>query len=300
MNEALASRDRALTRHRLCPSSVRRLRLAVGKSPIPLLVALLLVSCGGSGQSQPGAATEQLPSARATLTAATIVAGGPTAIAAATASAVATQQAGGVAPQNPATATSIAATVIAGGPTAIARATAIALTATPGPAATPGAGNGGDSTPSATSTPVPAVHLTLSGSDNVAVDSTVQFDVRLEGEVESVAAFNFDIVYDKRLLTLDAPVPAQLDTGSRQFQCNLPPATGDVGSDPNSGRARLVCFSFGGESAPAPQTPLTLATITLHGVSSGNTTLTFDNVAVFSPDAKGITVDTPSKDIAVR
>ncbi len=266
-----------------------------------LAAILLVTSCGGGDhKSASNSAGEDGGLAQATRVAATIVAGGPTAIAAATANAAATQQAGGVAPQNPATVTSIAATVIAGGPTAIARATAAALTATPRPIATPGAGNGGTSTPSATSTPVPAVQLTLSGSDSVDVGSTAQLEVRLEGEVESVAAFNFDIVYDKRLVTLDAPVPAQLDTGSRQFQCNLPPATGDVGSDPDTGRARLVCFSFGGESAAAPQTPLTLATITLHGVSAGNATLTFENVAVFSPDAKGIEVDTPSKEIIVR
>jgi hypothetical protein len=266
---------------------------------LPLAALVLLASCGGGAKNATSPGDQQARSEQATTVAATVVAGGPTAIAAATANAAATQQAGG-APQNPATATAIAATVIAGGPTAIARATAASLTATTRPVATPGDGNGGNNTPSATSTPVPAVHLTLSGSDNVAIGSTVQLEIRLEGEVESVAAFNFDIVYDQRLVTLDAPEPAQLDTGQRQFQCNLPQASGDIDPDPNIGRARLVCFSFGGESAPAPQTPLTIAAITLRGVSAGNATLTFENVGVFSPNAKGIPVDTPSKEIVVR
>lgn len=266
---------------------------------LPLAALFLLASCGGGAKNAASPGDQQARSEQATMVAATIVAGGPTVIAAATANAGATQQAEGGTPQNPAAATSIAATIIAGGPTAIARATAEALTATPGLAATPGADSGG-TPPPAVSTPAPSVQLTFSGPDEVGNGDAVELDVRLEGEVESVAAFNFDIVYDKRLLTLEAPVPAQLDTAQRQFQCNLPQASGDIDSDPNVGRARLVCFSFGGESAPAPQTPLTLATVTLHGVSAGNATLTFDNVAVFSPDAKGIAVDTPSKEINVK
>ena len=66
------------------------------------------------------------------------------------------------------------------------------------------------------------------------------------------------------------------------------------------GRARLVCFSFGGEDAPAPQTPLTLATIELRGVSAGSVTLRFENVAIFTPDAEAVTVATTPATIRVE
>jgi hypothetical protein len=258
---------------------------------LPLAALVLLASCGGGAKNATSPGDQQARSEQATMVAATVVAGGPTAIAAATANAAATQQAGGSALENPATATSIAATVIAGGPTAIARATAEALTATPG-----------SGSPSAKPAPQAQVRLILSGPESLGAGETAELEIRLEGEVEPIAAFNFDIVYDQRLVTLDAPVPPvdALNIGDRQFQCSLPQPSGDIDPDPNVGRSRLICFSFGGESAPAPQTPLTLATVTLHGVSAGDATLTFENVAVFSPDAKGIAVHAPSKEINVR
>ncbi len=186
-------------------------------------------------------------------------------------------------PDAPATATAVAATVIAGGPTAIAQATAAA-----------------GQPP--TATPVPRLQVTLGVATTVSAGSSIDLEVRVDGPATSIAAFNFDIVYDQRLLTFDAPTPdlTVLNTPDRQFQCNLPAPSGDVDPDPTVGRARLVCFSYGGTQASAPNAPLVLARITLHAVAAGQATLTFENTAVFTPDAKNVTIAAVSAQVTVN
>ena len=89
-----------------------------------------------------------------------------------------------------------------------------------------------------------------------------------------------------------APAPALdvLNTGDRTFQCDLPPPSGDLDSDPQVGRARPVCFSFGGAQASAPSLPTMAATIQLTGAMPGTAELRFENVAFFTPDATPISV----------
>lgn len=182
--------------------------------------------------------------------------------------------------------TTLVATSILGSPTAIAEAT-LQAQSTPRDAnnATPDASGGG--TPSA-----PKGRVVLQGPDTTAPGQNATFLVRLEGSGDGVAAFNFDIVYDQRLVTLDAPLPdlQMLNAASRQWQCNLPPASGDVDQNPNIGRARLSCVSFGGAEAPAPHTPLTLATVTVRGIAAGTAELRLQNVAVFGPDETNLPV----------
>lgn len=139
---------------------------------------------------------------------------------------------------------------------------------------------------------MPAQQLTIDAPADVTSGEQVRLAIRMVGESVRVAAFNFDVVYDQRLVVLEAPEPAldELNTAGREFNCNLPPASGDVDPDPAIGRMRLVCFSFGGVEAEAPNAPLTLATVSMRGISSGTATLQFENVAVFTPDGQPVTV----------
>lgn len=216
-------------------------------------------------------------------------------------------------------ATAVAATVIAGGPTAIAEGTEQARAASIGATGTDRSGSEADGSsssspngssaaqepgtmPSSNATPEAQLRVVLAESSGVVVNGTVASTVRLEGDIRDVAAFNFDIVYDQRLVTLDAPGPNldALNVGIRRWQCDLPPANGDVDPDPTIGRARLVCFSFGGPDGPAPETPLTIATVTVRGVSRGLTALRLENIAVFGPDAHAITVDASPATVQVE
>jgi hypothetical protein len=137
---------------------------------------------------------------------------------------------------------------------------------------------------------------------SIEADDTAQVSVRLEGDPTAFAAFNFDVVYDQTLVSLDAPEPAiaDLNTADRTFQCDLPPPSGDVDPDPQIGRARLVCFSFGGPEASAPSPPITVATIDLTAVQAGAAELTFENVAFFTPDATAIPIAPESGTVLVE
>jgi hypothetical protein len=150
----------------------------------------------------------------------------------------------------------------------------------------------GPLTPTPTTSPGGGLQLTLVAPASVGVGDTIQLSVRLEGDTVAFAAFNFDVVYDQTLVSLGAPEPAldALNTTDRTFQCDLPPPSGDVDPDPDVGRARLVCFSFGGTQASAPSSPITIATIELTGLNAGTTQLRFENVAFFTRDATSIPV----------
>ncbi len=145
----------------------------------------------------------------------------------------------------------------------------------------------------ATRTAAPAMKLTARRSG----DTTIEISV--EGAVERIAAFNLDVVYDQAAFTIEAIAPALdvLEVPGRDFSCNAPPPSPDVDPDPTVGRARLVCFSFGGLAAPAAETPVTIARLT---VPSGTATprLRFENVAIFRPDATGIPIDAPPAKVA--
>jgi len=163
--------------------------------------------------------------------------------------------------------------------------TATASPSTPTPTTAP-------STATPTATPAGGLQLTVVGPGSVDVGSTIELSIRLQGDAVAFAAFNFDLVYDQTLVSLGAPEAAldALNTADRTFQCDLPPSSGDVDPDPQVGRARLVCFSFGGPQASAPSSPTTVATIELTGVAAGTAALTFENVAFFTPDASPITI----------
>jgi hypothetical protein len=163
--------------------------------------------------------------------------------------------------------------------------TATASPSTPTPTTAP-------STATPTATPAGGLQLTVVGPGSVDVGSTIELSIRLQGDSVGFAAFNFDVVYDQTLVSLAAPEPAldDLNTADRTFQCDLPPPSGDVDPDPQVGRARLVCFSFGGPQASAPSSPITIAAIELTGVTAGTAVLTFENVAFFTPEATPISV----------
>jgi hypothetical protein len=166
---------------------------------------------------------------------------------------------------------------------------------------TPGS-NGTGSAPGASPTPAPDRQLTLSVPASIRKGETASVPVRLTGDATQVAAFNFDIVYDQTVVSIAAPDPdlEALDTEERSFQCNLPPASGDVDPDSKVGRARLVCFSFGGASVSAPTSPTTLATLQVTGLKTGTTELTFENVAFFKPDATAVTVAAPPVSVEIK
>ncbi len=140
-------------------------------------------------------------------------------------------------------------------------------------------------------TPVPAQgRLVIEGPGQIGLNESAEIEIRITGPALPVAAFNFDIVYDQRILTLEAPAPALdgLNVGNREWQCSIPPASGDVDPNPSLGRARLVCFSQGGQNAPAPRVPLLLARVSLRGVSHGETILRIEQAAAYGPDARSL------------
>lgn len=195
-------------------------------------------------------------------------------------------------------ATEAVATVEAGGATAVAEATQQAGAATPAPDATREPGRGSPAVPA----PVPTQELIIDAPPDVTSGEPVRLAVRMVGESVPFAAFNFDIVYDQRLVELEAPEANVdgLNTGGREFQCALPPSSGDVDPDPDVGRARLVCFSFGGEDAAAPVMPMTVAHVTLHGTAPGEATLHAENVALYGPDASAIPIGASSVRIVIE
>ncbi len=195
-------------------------------------------------------------------------------------------------------ATEAAATVEAGGATAVADATEQAGAATPVPDATREPGRGSPAAP----VPEAAQELIMDAPADVTSGEPVRLAIRMVGEPVPFAAFNFDIVYDQRLVELEAPEANVdgLNTGGREFQCALPPPSGDVDPDPGVGRARLVCFSFGGEDAAAPVTPMTVAHVTLRGTAPGEATLHAENVALYGPDASAIPIGASSVRIVIE
>ncbi len=109
-------------------------------------------------------------------------------------------------------------------------------------------------------------------------------------------------MYDQTLASLGTPAANlnALNTADRAFQCDLPPASADVDPNPAIGRARLVCFSFGGVQASAPRSPLSLASVDITGTTPGTATLTFENVAFFAPDGTKIDVASQPAQIEVK
>jgi hypothetical protein len=73
-----------------------------------------------------------------------------------------------------------------------------------------------------------------------------------------------------------------------------------VDPDPAVGRARLVCFSFGGPQGSAPSSPITVATVEGVGLKPGRAALTLENVAFFAPDGKAIDVAAERTTIVVK
>jgi hypothetical protein len=183
-----------------------------------------------------------------------------------------------------------------------------ALGGGPGPTPTP-EGSPSSPTPTAgtttatpTATPPGGLQLRLVGPGSVDVGSAIELSIRLEGDAVAFAAFNFDVVYDQALVSLGTPEAAlnALNTADRTFQCDLLPPSGDVDPNPQVGRARLVCFSFGGPEAPAPSSPTTVAAIQLTGTMAGSAELRFENVAFFTPDASPIAVAPQSATVLVE
>ena len=119
---------------------------------------------------------------------------------------------------------------MAGAQTGVAS-TAVAVTTPSNPTVTSTVSN-----PSSkpTQTPVPqnvtTSNLALSAPATVSVGSTAEVDVQLTGSASDIAAFNFDLVYDQRVVSLSAPTPnlSALNVSGRDFQCNLPAASGDI------------------------------------------------------------------------
>jgi hypothetical protein len=107
-----------------------------------------------------------------------------------------------------------------------------------------------------------------------------------------IAAFNFDLLYDQRRVRMETPVPeeAALETTGRDFTCNLPPPSADVEPDPATGRARLVCFSFGSGKADGVRPPLTLATVRFRLLAAGPASLSLDAARFF--DREGVNLGT--------
>ena len=119
----------------------------------------------------------------------------------------------------------------------------------------------------------------------------------------TIAAFNFDLVYDQSLVrmeALEANLPALLATG-RQFSCDLPAPSVDIEPAPAVGRARLACFSFGDLDAPGFSPPFVLATVTLRAVAAGSAQLVLQNAGVYSAEGTSLgTVETAPATLTVR
>lgn len=168
-------------------------------------------------------------------------------------------------------------------------------TQVPSSATTVGDSGVSQTTPASTllpnETPSSTLQLATDGPTMMHINETIELGIQIDGAALGVAAFNLDIVYNQRVLMLETPKASlSLNLGERNWRCDLPPPTADLDPSPDVGRARLVCFSSGGEDAPAPHTPLTLAKVAVHGLDAGSTALRFENVGFFGPDARAIPV----------
>jgi hypothetical protein len=116
--------------------------------------------------------------------------------------------------------------------------------------------------------------------------------VSISGEPFSLGAFNLDLVFPQDAVSVQE-LAANLDdlnVEGREFSCSLGSSGSDLEPDPAIGRLRVVCFSFGGEAAPAPQAPTVLARFELTALHAGSVEIRLENVAVFTPDATGVTI----------
>jgi hypothetical protein len=114
-----------------------------------------------------------------------------------------------------------------------------------------------------------------------------------------LAAFQFDLVYDQRVLlapTLGAPVSAldrnpdanqeYLNSTGHDFDCGMPAPSGDGDPDSAVGAAFILCLSIA--DAPAIAGEGVLASVTFQVVGSGTADLRLDMVALCDTEVNEI------------
>jgi hypothetical protein len=140
-----------------------------------------------------------------------------------------------------------------------------------GPGASPGA-----AAASCPATPCLRVDAIPGGGvdDAASVSGTFTVDIVLEGGNDNIAAFNFNLAYDRQVLRAGIPTNAGLESAG--FLCDSPPPTGAidprrVGEDPATDEAFFSCYQgpdvqtlHDGPVARVPFTLLAPGTSSLH------------------------------------